>query len=188
MREPDRALDLSRDGLATGALAARLSPDPSVGQRPGAFQTSQKTLGRNGGTPFGDRSMALGDWTDDGSKPGFGLLGEHPLFSLGRSESRGAPHKGSELKLENDKTSFEINLWQQRSAFVGRAWHAKAVTEMKPPVAVPLLLIADIIGSADQMPTDRSLNRVTKPLAFRTANVAQAKEEIALLASRENTT
>ena len=32
MREPDRALDLSRDGLATGALAARLSPDPSVGQ------------------------------------------------------------------------------------------------------------------------------------------------------------
>ena len=134
--------------------------------------------------------MALGDWTDDGSKPGFGLLGEHPLFSLGRSESRGAPHKGSELKLENDKTSFEINLWQQRSAFVGRAWHAKAVTEMKPPVAVPLLLIAEIIGSADQMPTDRSLNRVKqlRRSRFGQQTLHLAKEEIALLASRENTT
>ena len=28
-----------RDGVAAGALAARLSSDPSVGQRPGAFQT-----------------------------------------------------------------------------------------------------------------------------------------------------
>src|SRR5215831_2738462 len=55
----------------------------------------------------------------------------------------------------------------------------KAVTEMKPLVAVPLLLIADIIGSADQMPTDRSLNRAkkTKLLAFRTPNVAQSQRK-----------
>jgi transposase len=49
-----------------GGLAARLSTDPSVGQRPGALQTSQETLGGDGGAPFGDRSMALGYWTDDG--------------------------------------------------------------------------------------------------------------------------
>ena len=66
MREPDRTVDLNRDGLAAGALAARLSTDPPVGQRPGALQTSQETLGRDGSTSFGDRFMALGYWTDDG--------------------------------------------------------------------------------------------------------------------------
>ena len=70
-----------------------------------------------------------------------------------------------------------------------RAWHAKAVTEMKPPVAVPLLLIAEIIGSADQMPTDRSLNRVKqlRRSRFGQQTLHLAKEEILLLASRENT-
>ena len=66
----------------------------------------------------------------------------------------------------------------------------KAVTEMKPLVAVPLLLIADIIGSADQMPTDRSLNRV-KNLSrsrFGQQTLHKAKGAISLLASRENTT
>ena len=116
MREPDRAVDLNRDGLAAGALAARLSTDPSVGQRPSAFQTSQETLGGDGGTSFGDRFMALGHWTDDGSKPGFGLLGEHPLL-VGDSQSRKPVLKERQLKLENDTTSFEMNLWQQRSAF-----------------------------------------------------------------------
>jgi len=66
----------------------------------------------------------------------------------------------------------------------------KAVTEMKPLVAVPLLLIADIIGSADQMPTDRSLNRVKKLNCSRFGHqtLHRAKEKISLLASRENTT
>src|SRR5215472_13285809 len=96
VREPDRAVDLSRDGLAAGALAARLSADPSVGQRLGAFQTSQETLGGDGGTSFGHRSMALGYWTDNGSKPGFGLLGKSIPFSVGTAKAR-APHKRPQL-------------------------------------------------------------------------------------------
>src|SRR5262249_32984644 len=50
--------------------------------------------------------------------------------------------------------------------------------------------IANIIGSADQMPTDRSLNRVKKLNCSRFGHqtLHRAKEKISLLASRENTT
>src|SRR6266436_1736927 len=58
--------DLNRDGLAADALAARLSTHPSIGQRPGALQTSQEKIGSHGGTSFSDRFMAFGHWTDDG--------------------------------------------------------------------------------------------------------------------------
>src|SRR5215510_467664 len=55
-----------------------------------------------------------------------------------------------------------MNPWQQRRAFGPGLGTQKPSSQMKPLVAVPLLLIAEIIGSGDQMPTDRSLNRVKK--------------------------
>ena len=51
--------------------------------------------------------MALGYWTDDGSKPGFGLLGEHPPFSWGQRKQEPRT-KDLNSKLENDPTSFEM--------------------------------------------------------------------------------
>src|SRR5215510_1900374 len=55
-----------------------------------------------------------------------------------------------------------MNPWQQRRAFGPGLGTQKPSSQMKPLVAVPLLLIAEIMGSGDQMPTDRSLNRVKK--------------------------
>jgi hypothetical protein len=57
---------------------------------------AKKTLGGDGGTPFGHRSMALGYWTDNGSKPGFSLLGKSIPFSVGTAKAR-APHKRPQL-------------------------------------------------------------------------------------------
>src|SRR4029077_1886006 len=87
VRKPSRTVDLNRDGLAADALAARLSTHPSIGQRPGALQTSQEKIGSHGGTSFSDRFMAFGHWTDDGWKTGFGLLGEHLLRRGQRKQS-----------------------------------------------------------------------------------------------------
>src|SRR5262249_15067499 len=83
-----------------------------------------------------------------------------------------------------DKTSFEMKSLAATERVCRLSLAPKAVTEMKPLVAVPLLLIADIIGSADQMPTDRSLNRVKKLNCSRFGHqtLHRAKEKISLLA------
>src|SRR2546423_987384 len=58
MRQPGGALHPHRDGLAFGALAARLSAHPETA--PHGEQARQTPAGGGGGPPLGHRPVALG--------------------------------------------------------------------------------------------------------------------------------